>query len=303
MKRPSHHFESAPATEFVRNPLFSSDTACLADVRCRGECRHRSGEEHTTEAQLIFPYHGLFVRHLGTDASVADVNQVLFFGVDEVHQVSHPVTGGDACVVMTLPQPVLSELAAADIYDHSTRRFRVRSRSLEPAAQALRNILLSRLISNTSTELEAESISLVLASLAFAKLPVAPHRPTRSKRLLIDRVKLLLAESGSSRISLAEIGKKAGASPVYLTQAFSELEGVPLYRYHLRLRLAQALARLPEQRDLSALALELGFSSHSQFTTLFGQTFGLPPSTFLQETGRADIRKLLKILKAAPAMA
>ncbi|MGH8108179.1 MAG: AraC family transcriptional regulator, partial [Arenimonas sp.] len=260
MNRSEHRHEVAPPPEFTRTSLFSSDTACLADVRCRGECRHKSAEEHTTDAQLIFPYRGLFVRHLGNDAAVADANQVLFFDVDEVHQVSHPVTGGDSCVVMTFPQSVLSELATADIYDAATRRFRVRSRSLEPAAQALRNALLNRLATNTSTTLEAESISLALARLAFAKLPVAPHRPTRSKRVLIDRVKLLLAESTTRRISLAEIGEKVGASPVYLTQAFSELEGLPLYRYHLRFRLAHALARLPEQKDLSKLALDLGFS-------------------------------------------
>lgn len=301
MNRSRHHFKSDPSPEFVRNPLFSSDTACLAEVQCRGECRHRSTEEHTAEAQLVFPYRGLFVRHVGSDAAVADANQVLFFDADEVHQVSHPVAGGDACFVMTLSQPILSELATTDIYDGSTGRFRLRSRSLESAAQALRNAFLNRLISKTSTTLEAESLSLALAMRAFSKLPVAPNRPTRSKRLMVDRVKLLLAESTSRRIGLAEIGKQVGASPVYLTQVFSQLEGLPLYRYHLRLRLAEALARLPEQRDLSRLALDLGFSSHSQFTTLFGQAFGLPPSTFLQKTSRADVRSLLKILKATPS--
>lgn len=301
MNRAEHRHHVIPPPEFTRTPLFSSDTACIADVRCRGECRHRSGEEHTTDAQLIFPYHGMFVRHLGSAASVADANQVLFFGADEVHQVSHPVTGGDSCIVMTLPETVLHELAGAHFYDEATRRFRIRERNLEPSAQALRSVLLKRLLTNTSSTLEAESISLALAELAFTPLPRAQHRPTRSKRHLIDRVKLLLAESISKKISLAEIGNDVGASPVYLTQIFSELEGVPLYRYHLRLRLAQALLRLPEQKDLSALAHDLGFSSHSQFTTLFGQTFGLAPSVFMQQSGREDIRKLLKILKAVPA--
>ena len=301
MNRSRHHHESAPLPEFIRSPLFSSDAVCLAEVQCRGACRHRGAEEHTAEAQLVFPYRGLFVRHVGSDASVADANQVLFFDADDVHRVSHPVAGGDACFVMTLSPPVLSELATKEIYDGRARRFRVRSRSLGSAAQALRNALLNRLISNTSTTLEAESVSLALATLAFSKLPVMPNRPTRSKRLMIDRVKLLLAESTSRRIGLAEIGRQVGASPVYLTQVFSQLEGLPLYRYHLRLRLAEALARLPEQHDLSRLALDLGFSSHSQFTTLFGQTYGLPPSTFLQETSRADVRGLLKILKAMPS--
>jgi AraC-like DNA-binding protein len=300
MNRAVNRQHVIPAPEFTRTPLFSSDTAFIADVRCRGECRHRSAEEHTAEAQLIFPYHGMFIRHLGSAASVADANQVLFFGADEVHQVSHPVTGGDSCIVMTLPESVLSELAGTEFYDEKNRRFRTRERNLEPSAQALRSVLLRRLIANASSTLEAESISLALASMAFASLPRTQHRPTLSKRHLINRVKLFLAESMSKKISLSEIGSNVGASPVYLTQIFSELEGVPLYRYHLRLRLAQTLLRLPEQKDLSALAQDLGFSSHSQFTTVFGQTFGLSPRAFMQQAGREDIRELLKILKAVP---
>lgn len=290
-----------PRPEFTRTPLFSSAAVCIADVRCRSECRHRSNEEHTTDAQLIFPYYGTFIRHVGSAISVADANQVLFFSADEVHQVSHPVTGGDSCVVMTLPEAVLQELAGADFYDETTQRFRIRERNLSPSAQALRSVLLKRLMTNTSSTLEAESLSLALATLVFSPLPTALHSPTRSKRHLIDRVKLLLAESTSKKISLAEIGSAVGASPVYLTQIFSQLEGVPLYRYHLRLRLALALQRLPEQKDLSTLAHDLGFSSHSQFTTLFGQTFGLTPSAFMQQSDKEDIHKLLKILKAGPA--
>lgn len=40
-----------------------------------------------------------------------------------------------------------------------------------------------------------------------------------------------------------------------------------------------ALERLAEGADsLSRLALDLGFSSHSHFTTLFHRVFGVPPS-------------------------
>ncbi|MGH8051811.1 MAG: helix-turn-helix transcriptional regulator [Arenimonas sp.] len=300
MNRIGYRNELNPQEEFRRTALFASDVVCLADVRCRGVCRHRSAEENNSDAQLIFPYRGLFIRHVGSDESVADANQVLFFGADEMHQVSHPITGGDACVVMTLSQNVLPELASAEIYDEKMRRFRVRSRSLLPAAQALRTVLLTRLADGVSTALEAESISLALARLAFAPMPLTRYKPTRAKRHLVDRVKLFLADSASKRISLADIGESVGASPVYLTQVFSELEGLPLYRYQLRLRLAQALVRLPDQKDLSALALDLGFSSHSQFTTLFGQTFGLPPGDFLRTASLSEINRLLKILKAGP---
>ena len=67
---------------------------------------------------------------------------------------------------------------------------------------------------------------------------------------------------------------------VAVTQAFAQAEGVPLYRYQLRLRLARALDLLASYDDLSALGMELGFSSHSHFTAAFRQAYGRTPAQF-----------------------
>jgi AraC family transcriptional regulator len=55
---------------------------------------------------------------------------------------------------------------------------------------------------------------------------------------------------------------------------------MPLYRYQLRLRLARSLDLLNQYDDLTALALEVGFSSHSHFTAAFRRTYGRTPSAF-----------------------
>ena len=73
---------------------------------------------------------------------------------------------------------------------------------------------------------------------------------------------------------------QVGVSPVYLTQSFREVEGVPLYRYHVRLRLARALDLLAGEDDLAALAQDLGFSSHSHFAAAFQQAYQRTPSAF-----------------------
>ena len=46
---------------------------------------------------------------------------------------------------------------------------------------------------------------------------------------------------------------------------------MPLYRYHLRLRLARALDLVADCEDVAALAQDLGFSSHSHFSAAFRQ--------------------------------
>jgi AraC-like DNA-binding protein len=67
---------------------------------------------------------------------------------------------------------------------------------------------------------------------------------------------------------------------VYLTQLFRQVEGMPLYRYQLRLRLACALDLLGRCADLTSLSLDLGFSSHSHFTAAFRQAYGRTPAEF-----------------------
>ena len=44
----------------------------------------------------------------------------------------------------------------------------------------------------------------------------------------------------------------------------------------------KALDLLPQYEDISALSLELGFSSHSHFSAAFQQTYGRSPSEFRQ---------------------
>jgi len=46
------------------------------------------------------------------------------------------------------------------------------------------------------------------------------------------------------------------------------------------LRLARALDLLADHEDITALALGLGFSSHSHFTAVFRSELGMTPSSY-----------------------
>ena len=104
--------------------------------------------------------------------------------------------------------------------------------------------------------------------------------PSAGRQRLADRAKLVLTSDLARRWTLAEIAAEVGGSPVYLTQVFQQVEGLPLYRYQLRLRLARALDLLATYDDLTALSLDLGFSSHSHFSAAFRSVYGRSPSEF-----------------------
>lgn len=270
-----------PMPDFTVSHLLDTDTVAVKNVHCLGTCRHRSAEECAASTHLVFPYRGLYLRHVGGDQSVADANHVLFFNAGEGYQVSHPVDGGDASLVLAISQPLLRELAPPDmLHKRDELGFHGQSLRIDPRAQALVALLRHSLQQGSIEPLEAESLALTLVCRSLG--PRTTHAPgaTHARRRLVDRVKVLLAGDLTRRWSLAEIAAEIGGSAVYLTQAFQQVEGLPLYRYHLRLRLARALDLVAGYEDMSALAHDLGFSSHSHFTAAFKQAYGRTPTEF-----------------------
>jgi AraC-like DNA-binding protein len=250
-------------------------------VCCEGLCRHKSAEECSTATHLVFPYRGAYVRHLGRDEAVAEASQVLFFNTYEGYQVSHPVKGGDACLDVQIEEHLLRELAPKSLLrEGAALAFREQRMRIDPRAQALVALIRHSLREGIAEPLEAESLTLTLVRRALRPRAPSARAPSITRQRLVDRVKLLLTSDLSRRWTLADIAAEIRGSPVYLTQVFQQVEGLPLYRYQLNLRLTRALDLLGEYDDLSALSLELGFSSHSHFTAAFQRTYGRSPSEF-----------------------
>jgi AraC-like DNA-binding protein len=270
-------------SEFEVTSLLSTETVSLRNVRCAGTCRHRAREESASTTHLVFPYRGIYMRHVGKDQALADANHVLFFNASEGYQVSHPLTGGDSSLSLTLSDPTLRELAPGAILNgRAVTGFRLQHQGIDPRAQALVALLRHGLDNGTIEPLEAENLTLTLVCRSLGPRTSHQCRATHGSRRLTDRVKVLLAGDLSRRWTLAQIAAEIRGSPVYLTQVFQQVEGIPLYRYHLRLRLARALDLIARYDDLSALAADLGFSSHSHFSAAFRQAYGRSPSTFKQ---------------------
>ncbi|HEU4994038.1 MAG TPA: helix-turn-helix domain-containing protein [Gemmatimonadaceae bacterium] len=273
--------------EFTVQSLLKTPTVAIHDVCCQGSRRDQSAEECTTATQVVFPYRGVYVRHLGHDQAVAEANQVLFFNAAEGYRVSHPVAGGDASLTVIISEPHLRELAPRMLLrGGAPLAFRRQRLRIDARAQALVALLRHSLRRRIAEPLEAESLALTLAQRALGPRTTHPAGASVGRQRLVDRVKLVLASDLGRRWTLAEIAAEVRGSPVYLTQVFQQVEGLPLYRYQLRLRLARALDLLAQYDDLTALSLDLGFSSHSHFSASFRQTYGRSPSEFRQSALR-----------------
>lgn len=266
--------------------LLQTPVLAVRDVWCPGGTPHRDAPETSARTHLVFPYRGTYVRHVGDEPTVADASQVLLFNAGETFQVSHPHPGSDASLVLHIEDAMLRELAPrALLADGPAVRFRVPRLRIDPRAQVLVALLRHALRAGTAEALEGESLALVLASRALGTRTAHVAGASAARRKLVERAKLVIAGDLARRWTLADIAREVGVSPVYLTQSFNAVEGVPLYRYQLRLRLARALDLLAGDADLSALAHDLAFSSHSHFAAAFQQAYGRTPSEFRQHLG------------------
>jgi AraC-like DNA-binding protein len=273
--------------EFDVHSLLKSPTVTIRDTYCRGTSRCHSPEECTVTTQLVFPYRGVYVRHVGQNQTVAEANQVLFFNAMEGYRVSHPVSGGDASLSLVVEESQLHELAPRSLLQDGPRvTFQPHRLRVDARTQALVALLRHGLREKTAEALEAETLALTLVQRSLGPRTTRAAGATHARQRLVDRVKLVLASDLARRWTLADIAAEVRGSPVYLTQVFQQVEGLPLYRYQLRLRLARALDLLGEYQSLTSLGLDLGFSSHSHFTAAFRQIYGRSPSEFKRSAFR-----------------
>ena len=263
--------------------LLSTKAVTIRDVICRGEHRSKSSEEWSRTSHVVFPYRGVYVYHVGPEDAVAEANQVVLFNAMASYRVSHPVEGGDACLSITISPELLGELAPRDqLREGDPPAFRRLHLRIDPRAQVLVALLRHGLIRKAAEPLEGETLAFTLVRRALGQRTSHATRGSFGRQKLVDRTKLVLTSDVARRWTLAEIAAEVGVSPVYLTQVFAQVEAVPLYRYHLRLRLARALDLLGQYDNLSALSIDLGFSSHSHFTAAFRQAYGRTPAEFQQ---------------------
>jgi len=117
----------------------------------------------------------------------------------------------------------------------------------------------------------------VRAALRFAGAARA-RDVDRSRRERVAAVQQAIATRFGERLTLSSLSRLAGCSTFHLARIFRAQTGATIHAHLLQVRLRAAMERLEPRTDLAALSFDLGFSSHSHFTSAFRRTFGRTPS-------------------------
>jgi AraC-like DNA-binding protein len=269
--------------------LHASSLGRIEDFSAPGDCPAPRG--HSPEYQLVLPYAGAFEWRVGAKTAFLDVTRVLFVGAGEDYADSHVAGGGHDSIIITPHLSMLQELCG-HVMPSGHPAFQRVTKPATPRVN-LRSHRLLRLEASVNDPLACDELMITLLGEALAP---AQRVARTSPLLVVDRAKQFLHAHLCEPIPLNEIADAVQVSGAYLTDAFTRSEGVPLCRYRTRLRLNRALVRLPRCQDITALALDLGFSSHAHFSNAFKSLFGVSPSAF-----RAGCGKPRRAVRAAQA--
>jgi AraC-like DNA-binding protein len=259
-------------TRDFRRIVHRSSLMTIEDSSIAGGSPMPSGYEPAH--QLAFTYFGLFAYAVGSQSWLVDSNKVLFISPGWEFRDEQPVPGlGHAAMLINPARELVEEIRQSG----ARRKIAFPTGALRASSrvQLMTQSLLGQL-SAAGDSLRKDELAIQVMRLAMNGTPVR-GRPSAKT---VDRAKQYLHAQETERLSLEQVSKAVGVSPIYLTQEFTRSEGIPLYQYQLSLRLARSLIELPHTNDITGLALDLGFSSHSHFTLTFRKAFGVTPSQF-----------------------
>jgi AraC family transcriptional regulator len=114
------------------------------------------------------------------------------------------------------------------------------------------------------------------------RIGLMPARRPSTREELFRRVRRgqeFLHANASGDLNLSEIARQSCLSPYHFHRAFTRAFGKTPHQYRNDLRLAQA-RRLLETTELTVTEISgaVGFQSAPSFSTLFRQSFGVPPT-------------------------
>lgn len=289
--------------------LFQSDMVQVEDYRCPGTDVSHSDEECAERHEIVLLRSGAFVRYDSFGECVADVNHILFFHKNQPYQIAHPVPGGDRSTIFGIHISTLQDMMRSynpAVNDRPDRPFSVTHAVVDTQQRLIQYQLLQAAFrGGDKLEIEEQILMLLAQVIRHAhhlSSRASKHSPATAclHHEIVDHIKVTLSRRFAEKIDLSQLAAAVSVSPYFLCRIFKDETRLSIHQYLVRLRLMNALEHIAEQPgdSLAQIALDLGFSSHSHFSTAFLREFGMTPSAFrFNVTGNA-LLETSKILKA-----
>ncbi len=265
--------------------VFSSDIARAGKFICRPEDTRFRDSGPADNYLVVFPRTSVYIRHAGSQEFVADPTLSTIYNAGQEYTRAELHHEGDRCDWYGVSREVALEIAGElnpRAYDLPERPFDRQFAPVDPSLYLAQRTFLARLERGSVDNLEAEETIIGLVSQVIARAAAAPapacQRSNEAHRELVQRARAVLLESIEERLSVAALAARLGVSAFHLCRVFREQTGMTLHGFKIDVRLRTVLERLEDPRaDLSRIAVDFGFASHSHFSAMLRRRFGRAP--------------------------
>jgi len=268
-------------------------------------------EQQTRRLAISISRHGTYAIHRDGRSAISDRTCAAVFNPGDVYRTSHPDRCDDDGAWFSFRRDAVVDVFArhdARVAGHPERPFRELTVPLSQRATLLAAALFrdhARGVAECAPHAAARppvageasgakpaglcwderALEWLDALAAGAPVPAvarpARQAPSRTHVELAHEAERLLALRFAEPLDLDELATRTAVSVAHLCRVFRAVTGSSLHGRLERHRLTAALEAVRDPaRDLTAVALDCGFSSHSHFTDRFRRAFGVTPSQF-----------------------
>jgi AraC family transcriptional regulator len=286
--------------EITRKTLFENEALQIGLFEARPVSDASAEFERQNSNILVLPFSGVFSRHDAPNRYVVGTpSHAVLFAPNTPYRLGFPGAVGDRALTFRFGEDLAPERLDAsgstdDMGSHGL---------LSANAIMLRNLLGRRLEKGAADAFEIEIMALDIVHLSLESMrrkAQAVGQPALARRIrALERVKEAVAVAPADKWNIAKLAKVANLSPFHLCHVFREVVGTSVYNYVLHERLARALDNLLDHGDdITSIAMEAGFASHSHFTEHFRRFFGCTPAALRLNATAGRARELCKIATA-----
>jgi AraC-like DNA-binding protein len=271
--------------------LYAGGVIRVGTFRCAADHPRFQDSGPISDFNVVFPRGAWYIQHEGEAAFLASPLVSPVYN-DGQRYVRRPLTAGNGSgarsdwIALASPAEVADLVAAFDpaVVERPRRPLPF---SCAPAPRRTywrQRWLVDRLlaappIDGLQVEEEAFAIFADVVRAGFEDLPTTrPRRVPHADREIYEAACAVLVRRFREPLLLADLSSELSVSVSRLCQVFRG-RGDSVHRTLVELRLRAALEPvLDGDGDLTGVALDLGFSSHSHFTAAFRRAFRMTPS-------------------------
>ena len=276
---------NTPALSNPSQPLFRSPLVEIGLFRC--PTFHPQFNAGFTEGyDFVFPRNAVWIEHDGGKPFVADSTVVPLYNAGHPYRRRRIAAEGDRTDWFSVTPSLLREMLASHGSPSADAEWRL-FRS-DYARVDSRTFLIQRAVFDHVRRGEAdamfveESVIRILDRVLSNMFDCDRAGDSKPKhRELAEDARAYLNLTFDRPDGLTTLARAVQSSVFHLCRVFRLHAGVSIHDYRSQLRMRRSLELLGERADdILSIALTLGYSGHSHFTSAFHRTFGIRPSEF-----------------------